>query len=86
MFLYVIVSRISSMVKAFAGQADVQRFEHHLGHNWLSYGYNWLSYGVFIVRYRYLGVSLAQTIRPNCQALSAGGSVALQSEVFAKST
>ena len=35
-------------VKACVGQADVQRFEPHLGHNWLSCG-------VFLVKSRHLG-------------------------------
>ena len=52
--------------KASVGQADVQRFEPHLGHNWLSCG-------VFLVKSRHFGLPLAQTIRPNWQSLSAGG-------------
>ena len=28
----------AQLVKAYVGQADVQRFEPHLGHNWLSCG------------------------------------------------
>ena len=27
---------LAQLVKASVGQADVQRFESHLGHNWLS--------------------------------------------------
>ena len=29
---------LAQLVKASVGQADVQRLESHLGHNWLSYG------------------------------------------------
>ena len=29
---------IAQLVKTSVGQADVQRFEPHLGHNWLSCG------------------------------------------------
>ena len=29
---------LTLLVKAFVGQADIQRFEPHLGHNWLSCG------------------------------------------------
>ena len=29
---------LAQLVKASVGQADVQRFEPHLGHNWLSCG------------------------------------------------
>ena len=29
---------LAQLVKAFVGQADVQRFEPRLGHNWLSCG------------------------------------------------
>ena len=63
--------------KASAGQEDihrqedVQRFEPHLG-------YNWLSCGVFLVKSRHVGLPLAQTKRPNWQSLLAGGSVAIQ--------
>ena len=28
---------LAQLAKASVGQADVQRFEPHLGHNWLSY-------------------------------------------------
>ena len=64
---------LAQLVKASVGQDDstVQRFEPHLGHNWLSYG-------VFLVKSRHFGLPLAQTIRPNWQSLSAGGSVAIQ--------
>ena len=34
------------LVKASVGQSDVQRFEPHLGHNWLSCG-------VFLVKSRH---------------------------------
>ena len=49
---------LAQLVKASVGQADVQRFESHLGHNWLSCG-------VFLVksRARHFGLPLAQTIR-----------------------
>ena len=62
---------LAQMVKASVGQADVQRFEPHLGHNLLSCG-------VFLVKSRHFGLPLALTIRPNWQSLSAGGSVAIQ--------
>ena len=39
---------LAQLVKASVGQADVQRFEPHLGHNWLSCG-------VFLVKSRHLG-------------------------------
>ena len=42
--------------------ANVQRFEPHLRHNWLSCG-------VFLVKSRHFGLPLVQTIRPNCQSL-----------------
>ena len=54
------------MVKASVGQADVQRFEPHLGHKLLSCG-------VFIVKSRHFGLPLAQTKRPNWQSLLEGG-------------
>ena len=53
---------LAQLVKASVGQADVRRFEHHLGHNWLSCG-------VFLVKSRHFGLLLAQTIRPNWQAI-----------------
>ena len=62
---------LTQLVKVCVGQTDVQRFEPHLGHNWLSCG-------VFLVKSRHFGLPLAQTIRPNWQSLSAGGSVAIQ--------
>ena len=62
---------LAQLVKASVGQTDVQRFEPHLGHNWLSWG-------VFLVKSRHFGLPLAQTIRPNWQSFSAGGSVAIQ--------
>ena len=70
---------LAQLVKASVGQADVQRFESHLGHNWLSCG-------VFLVKFRHFGLPLAQTIRPNWQSLLAGGSVAIYKRgVFTKS-
>ena len=45
---------LAQLDKAFVGQADVQRFEPHLGHNWLSCG-------VFLVKSRNFGLPLAQT-------------------------
>ena len=45
---------LAQLVKASVGQADVQRFEPHLGHNLLSCG-------VFLVKSRYFGLPLAQT-------------------------
>ena len=62
---------LAQLVKASVGQADVQRFEPHLGHNWLSWG-------VFLVKSRHFGLPLAQTTRPNWQSFSAGSSVAIQ--------
>ena len=46
---------LAQLVKASVGQADVQRFEPHLGHSWLSCG-------VFLVKSRHFGLPLAQTI------------------------
>ena len=57
---------LAQLVKASVGQADVQRFEPHLG-------YNWLSCGVFLVKSRHFGLPLAQTIMANWQSLLAGG-------------
>ena len=48
---------LAQLVKASVGQADVQRFKPHLGHNWLSCG-------VFLVKSRHFGLPLAQTIMP----------------------
>ena len=45
---------LAQLVKASVGQADVQGFEPHLGHNWLSCG-------VFLVKSRHFGLPLAQT-------------------------
>ena len=73
-YIYIYVYKgvtLAQLVKASVGQSDVQRFESHLGHNWLSGG-------VFLVKSRHFGLPLAQTIRPNWQSLSAGGSVAIQ--------
>ena len=47
---------LAQLVKASVSQADVQRFEPHLGHNWLSYG-------VFLVKSRHFGLPLAQAKR-----------------------
>ena len=70
---------LAQLVKASVSQADVQRFEPHLGHNWLSCG-------VFLVKSRHFGLPLAQTIRPNWQSLLAGGLVAIYKRgVFTKS-
>ena len=62
---------LAQLVKASVGQADVQRFEPHLGHNLLSSG-------VFLVKSRHFGLPLVQTLRPNWQSLLAGGLVAIQ--------
>ena len=62
---------LAQLVRASAGQADFQRYEPHLGHNWLSCG-------VFLVKSRHFGLPLAQTIRPNWQSLQVGGSGAIQ--------
>ena len=64
-------SRTGEKTCRSVGQADVQRFEPHLGHSWLSCG-------VFLVKSRHFGLPLAQTIRPNWQSQLAGGSVAIQ--------
>ena len=57
---------LAQQVKVVASQADIQRFEPHLGHNWLSCG-------VFLVKSRYLGLSLAQTIIYTKLAVSLSG-------------
>ena len=44
---------LAQLVKASVGQADVQRFEPHLRHNWMSCG-------VFLVKSRHFGLPLAQ--------------------------
>ena len=62
---------LAQLVKTSVGQADIQRFELHLGHNLLSCG-------MLLVKSRHFGLPLAQTIRPNWQSLLAGGSVAIQ--------
>ena len=46
---------LAQLVKAPVGQADVQRFEPHLVHNWVSCG-------VFLVKSRHFGLPLAQSI------------------------
>ena len=46
---------LALLVKASVGQADIQRFEPHLRHNWLSCG-------VFLVKSRHFGFPLVQTI------------------------
>ena len=46
---------LAQLVKASVGQADVQRFEPHLGHNRLSCG-------VLLVKSRHFGLPMAQTI------------------------
>ena len=45
---------LAQLIKASVGQADVQRFEPHLGHNLVSCG-------VFLVKSRHFGLPLAQT-------------------------
>ena len=62
---------LAQLVKGSVGQVDVQRFEPHLGHNWLNCG-------VFLVKSRHFGLPLTQKIRPNWQSLLAGGSVTIQ--------
>ena len=59
---------LAQLVKASVSQTDVQRFEPHLGHNRSRCG-------VFLVKSRHFGLPLAQTIRPNWQSFSAGGSL-----------
>ena len=72
-YRYILGSHVTlaQLGKASVGQADIQRFESHLGHNWLSNG-------VFLVKFRHFGLPLAQTSRPNWQSLLVGGSVAIQ--------
>ena len=67
---------LAQLVKVFVRQADVQRFEPHLGHNLLSCG-------VFLVKSRHFGFPLAQTIKAKLAIflsglLGRGGSVAMQ--------
>ena len=63
---------LAQLVKASVGQADVQRFEPHLGHNLLSCG-------VFLVKSPgTFGSFWHKPQWPNWQSLSAGGSVAIQ--------
>ena len=69
---------LAQLVKASVGQADVRRVEPRLRHNLLSCD-------VFLVKSRHFGLPLAQTIRPNWQSLSAGGSVAKQTWSIYKS-
>ena len=69
--LYIGPNPIQVLVKASVGQTDVQRFEPHLGHNWLSCG-------VFLVKSRHFGLPLAQTLKRNWHSLLAGGSGAIQ--------
>ena len=45
---------LAQLVKASVGQADVEWFEPHLGHNWLSCD-------VFLVKSRHFGLPLAQS-------------------------
>ena len=70
--------RLAQLVKASVGQADVQRFEPHLGHNWLSYG-------VFLVKSRHFELNVAQTIRMNWQTLLAVAQSLYKCGVFTKS-
>ena len=53
------------------GCSDVQRFEPHLGHNWLSCG-------VFLVKSSTFGSLWHKPQGPNWQSLLAGGSVVIQ--------
>ena len=62
---------LAQLVKASFSQADVQRFEPHLGHNWLSCG-------VFLVKSRHLDSLWHKPQWPNWQSVLAGGSVAIQ--------
>ena len=57
---------LAQLVKASVGEAGVQRFEPHLGHNLFSCF-------VFLLKSRHFGLPLAQTVRPNWQSLLAGG-------------
>ena len=52
--VYILGVTLAQLVKASVGQADVQRFEPHLGQNLLSCG-------VFLVKSRHFGLPLAQT-------------------------
>ena len=45
---------LAQLVKASVGQADIHRFEPHLGNNWLSCD-------VFLVKSRHFGLPLVQT-------------------------
>ena len=62
---------LAQLVKASVGQADVQGFEPHLGHNWLSCG-------VFLVSPGTLGSLWHKPQWLHWQSLLAGGSVAIQ--------
>ena len=71
---------LAQLVKVSVCQADVQRFEPHLGHNWLSCS-------VFLVKSTHNGLPLAQTIRPHWQSLSKRVAQSLYKHgVFTKST
>ena len=61
---------LAQLIKVSVSQTDVQRFEPHLGHNWLSCD-------VFIVMSKHFGLPLAQTIRPNWRSLLACGLVTI---------
>ena len=54
---------LAQLVKASAGQAEFQRFEPHLGHNWLSCG-------VFLVKSRHFRLPLAQKNKAKLANLS----------------
>ena len=64
---------LAQLVKASVGQADVQRFESHLGHNLLSCG-------VFLVKSRHFGLPLAQTTMAKL-AISSSGWLGLHTNV-----
>ena len=53
---------LPQLVKGSVSQADVQRFESHLGHILLRCG-------VFLVKSRHFGLPLALTMRPNLQSV-----------------
>ena len=62
---------LAQLVKVSVGQADIQKFEPHIRHNWFSCC-------VFLVKSRHFGLPLDQTKRPNWQSFAVGGSVTTQ--------
>ena len=64
-------STLAQLVKASVGQADVQRFEPHLGHNLVEL---WC----VSCKVQALWAPSGTNLRQNWQSLLAGGSVAIQ--------